>query len=255
MTFDNTSTQINRPGLAGVTIRRLTDTVLSGAPHGALTLLNGHALERHGGWTAVGRALRLAGEQSETDLRDCQFGGGAPHPLTKQLTSDFNCSTLDRDNDLHIAAPDWESDDYDDFAPDELTSDLSPFGSASIPALARALAAENEMSGVLPVLLVEPAAARPYATILRRQRVIADPAGRAAALTATYEWLAADLAAFASARPNAATIVASDDRSPEWAALWKCAGAVLPVRSDHDADETGGMPQARRPGLRLVTSR
>lgn len=83
------------------------------------------------------------------------------------------------------------------------------------------------MGGVLTVLLMNPAAARPYANTFDRLDCVTDPPARSVARLATCGWLAEDLAAFAAERPHAPTIVVSDDRNTEWAALRRYAGLVV----------------------------
>lgn len=210
--------------------RSVALTLVTAAPAGSLTLLDGRPFDTFG-WGELAHALDDTTAELEHDVFYCQLGADARHEFDRRLDGEFLTAVLDTDRDLYIAAPDWESDEYDAFDPDVLCERLSPFGSNSLPALARTLAVENHMSGVLTVLLIEPAAARPYANILDRLDLVTDPHARSAARLATCGWLAEDLAAFATERPNARTIVVSDDRNIEWAALREHAGLV--VADDH----------------------
>ena len=208
--------------------RPLAASLLTGACYGGLTLLNGHLVETVYGWPDLGRALADVMVDQEIDVLECQFGPGPRHELVAHMDEEFMTSYFDRDDDLYIVPPDWESEAYDAFNADDLSDRLSSFGSNSLPGFARCLARTNDMIGALCVLLLAPACARPYGPILARQRQISDPVVRAGAMAATYRWLAEDLAVFAAERPAAPTIVVCDDRDPEWDSLSGRAALVLP---------------------------
>ena len=105
-------------------------------PPGARVLVNGQAVECHGGWLTFARAMVAITMERERDLFYCQLGDGARLPCTEPLSAldgEFLSGVLDIDNDLRIVGPDWGSDEYDTFSPDPLDDRLSPFGASASP--------------------------------------------------------------------------------------------------------------------------